>query len=624
MQGRRHIITLLAACLAGLWGGSLAFSHWRGNIPFLDRIEAPLADLRFLIQGPRPAPDSITIIAIDDQIVQEAGAYPLPRATVAQIIDRLGSLKPKVIAIDLLFVDPGHPDGDEALVAALGKTPSLIAAAGIFDRSTQTVSASAGNALEEVPSSGNVLLPLKSLSEVAAVGVVNVTTDPSGVPRHVPLLLRSGDRLIPSFPLRAASISFNRDPVISPGQVILDAQPLGTDRGYSLPLRFYGPRGTIRTISASDVLKNRFDENAVRGKILLVGTVVAGGGDVFPTPFDPIFPGVEVMATAVAHLATGDGLVRDGRVRLADAAVALILPVLLVLFLAWHRSTLGFAFIALVALLWIGLTTLAFTYGVWLSASLPILAAAPPAILFGAARLWFDRQRADRFAEESSTLRHFQPAGLAQRLAEDPDFLAQPVKQQAALVFIDLSGFTGLSETLSPDDTREVLKGFHALVDEEAVRRHGLVASFMGDGAMIIFGLPDPVPEDACHAVEACVALCARMQGWLASLPEAISSRIGYKIGAHYGPISASRLGGDSHQHITAIGDTVNVASRLMEVAASHHADVALSDDLFRAAGEACSVFDSGALAGTLQTSIRGRSGTLPIWLWHARKIGVA
>jgi len=624
MQGRRQAITLLAVCLAALWGGSLAYTHWRSDVPLLDRVEAPLADLRFLLQGPRAAPESITIIAIDDEVVQEAGAFPLPRATVAQIVDRLASLKPRVIAIDVLFVDAGHPEGDAALAAALGRAPSVIAAAGIFDRSIQTVSASADDGLEEVPSSRNLLLPLKSLSDVAAVGAVNVTLDPSGVPRQVPLFLRSGDRLIPSFPLRAASIAFNRDPVISPGQIVLDAQPVATDRGYSLPLRFYGPRGTIRTVSASDILKNRFDESAVRDRIVVVGTMVAGAGDVFPTPFDPILPGVEVMATAVAHLTTGDGLIRDGRVRLADAAMALVLPVLLVLFLAWHRSTLGFALIALVALLWVGLTALAFTHGVWLSASLPILAAAPPATLFGAARLWFDRQRADRFAEESSTLRHFQPAGLAQRLAEDPDFLARPVEQQAALVFIDLSGFTGLSETLSPDETREVLKGFHALVDEEAVRCHGLVASFMGDGAMIIFGLPDPVPEDACHAVEACAALCGRMEAWLGSLPEAMSSRIGYKIGAHYGPISASRLGGDSHQHITAIGDTVNVASRLMEVAASHHADVALSDDLFRAAGEACSVFDSGALAGTLQTSIRGRSGSLPIWLWSAGKTGAA
>ena len=624
MPGHRQAIALIAVCLAGLWGGSLAYVHWRGNIPFLDRIEAPLADLRFLLQGPRPAPDSITIIAIDDEIVQEAGAYPLPRATVAQIVDRLASLKPRVIAIDVLFVNPSHPEGDAALVAALGKAPSVIAAAGIFDDSVQTISASADNALEEVPSSRNLLLPLKSLSEVAAVGAVNVTTDASGVPRHAPLLLRSGDRLIPSFPLLAASKSFNRDPVISPGQIILDAQPVGTDRGYTLPLRFYGPRGTIRTVSASDILKNRFEEAVVRDKIVVIGIMVAGSSDVFPTPFDPVLPGAEVLATAVAHLTTGDGLIRDARVRLADAGMALVLPVLLVLLLAWHRSTLGFALIALVALLSIGLTALAFSHGIWLSASLPILAAAPPALLFGAARLWFDRQRADRFAEESSTLRHFQPAGLAERLAADPDFLAQPVKQQAALVFIDLSGFTGLSETLTPDETREVLKGFHALVDEEAVRCHGLVASFMGDGAMIIFGLPDPVPQDACHAVEACVALCGRMEEWLASLPEAMSSRIGYKIGAHYGPISASRLGGESHQHITAIGDTVNVASRLMEVAASHHADVALSDDLFRAAGEACSVFHSGALAGTLQTSIRGRSGTLPIWLWRAGKAGAA
>ena len=94
---------------------------------------------------------------------------------------------------------------------------------------------------------------------------------------------------------------------------------------------------------------------------------------------------------------------------------------------------------------------------------------------------------------------------------------------------------------------------------------------------------------------------CAR--GWRAgsqNCPKPIASRIGFKIGAHFGQIIASRLGGDSHQHITAIGDTVNVASRLMEVAASHHADVALSDDLYRAAGDACSVFDSGVLEGTL------------------------
>jgi adenylate cyclase len=117
--------------------------------------------------------------------------------------------------------------------------------------------------------------------------------------------------------------------------------------------------------------------------------------------------------------------------------------------------------------------------------------------------------------------------------------------------------------------------------------------------------------------VEACVGLCLRTEEWMRQLPDPIASRIGFKIGAHFGEIIASRLGGDSHQHITAIGDTVNVASRLMEVAASHDADVALSDDLHRAAGGACSIFESGLLEGTFPTAIRGRSGSIPIWLWR-------
>jgi adenylate cyclase len=238
-------------------------------------------------------------------------------------------------------------------------------------------------------------------------------------------------------------------------------------------------------------------------------------------------------------------------------------------------------------------------------------------MVFGAAALWLDRRRADRLSLQSRTLRRFQPPSLTDRLAKDPAFLVKPVRQKAAVIFIDLSGFTGLSELLPLNETREMLRGFHALVDQEAVRHQGIVASFMGDGAMILFGLPDSSPDDACHAVKACVDLCLRTEAWMALLPDPIASQIGFKIGAHFGEIIASRLGGDSHQHITAIGDTVNVASRLMEIAASHDADIAFSDDLHRAAGAACSVFETGVLEGTFPTAIRGRSGSIPIWLWR-------
>jgi adenylate cyclase len=620
MDARRQSSTLLAMVLAILWGGSLALFHWRGDISVLDRIEAPLTDLRFLVQGPRITPDSVVILAIDDETVQHAGSYPLPRSVIARLVEELGRLEPKIVAVDLLFLDPGPREMDQALATALAGTRGVLAAAGIFDRPTQTVFSYDSSELDRIPIARNLFLPVPSLRQVAAIGAVNVATDPSGVPRHVPLLVRTGDQLLPSFPLRAASVASNLNPVIEPGYIELDGTSVRTDLGYSLPLRFYGPRGSIHTISAAEILKGELKAETVRGKIVVVGATITGGGDVFPTPFDPVLPGVEVMATAIAHLTTGDGLIRDRPVRFVDVAMAIILPALAVLLLAWQRSTLSFAIIALIALIWIGLTIVAFTYGIWLSATLPLAATVPPAVLFGATRLWLDRRRAEELARESSTLRHFQPPSLSDRLKRDPDFLTKPLQQEAALIFIDLSGFTGLSEALDPNEIQEVLREFHELIDEEVVRSHGLVASFMGDGAMIIFGLPEPDPQDACHAVEACVRLCSRTNAWLATLPRSISSRLGFKIGAHYGLIVASRLGGDSHQHITATGDPVNVASRLMEVAAHHQADVALSEDLFDAAGDACSVFDTGILDEAFQTSIRGRSGPLQIRLWRSAR----
>jgi adenylate cyclase len=255
-----------------------------------------------------------------------------------------------------------------------------------------------------------------------------------------------------------------------------------------------------------------------------------------------------------------------------------------------------------------------------LSAAVPIAAAAPPAVLFAAVQLWSGRRKATYFAARNELLEQFQAPAVQQWLIQDPNFLAVPVSQNGAIVFIDLSGFTSLSERLGPDKIRELLKDFHALVDREAVACGGTITSFLGDGAMILFGLPGPAADDATRSVECSVGLCTSAQQWLTSLPASIASNLGFKVGAHFGIIIASRLGGKSYHHITATGDTVNVASRLMEVAAKHGVQLALSNELLRAAGRECAVFKSGVLTGPYETWIRGRSGSLPIWLWRSEQ----
>ena len=613
----RRFQTLVALLLAALWALALGYGHFIGDVRFLDRAEGALTDLRLLARGEKSAPDLVTIVAIDDDTAAKRGGYPLPRAELAGIVDAIARFAPRVIAVDLLLLDHSNEAGDAALAEALKKHPSVIAAAAVFSDAVQSVDASENGALARLPRAEKFLLPLKAFSDHAATGVVNLTTDTSGTPRGFPMLFRTGDKVELSFPLRVAGLATGAEPAIQTDGLMLGKQHISTDIDHVLPLAFYGRHGVIRTVSAAALLNDEVPQAALRDRIVVIGATVTGGGDTFSTPFDPVTPGVEIVATAIGHLMAGDGIRRDRLTRGADAVLALVLTLLLVALLAWRRSAVGLLLIAAVLLIVMLANFAAFSRGIWLSAALPLAAAAPPAILFGAVQLWLNRRQAQYFAMKSDLLQQFQAPAVRQWLTKNPDFLLTPVHQDAAIIFIDLSGFTSLSEMLGMDAMLRMLKDFHTLVDREVEARGGVITSFLGDGAMILFGLPESTADDARNAALCCVDLCNRADRWIESLAPSVASRAGFKVGAHFGPIVASRLGGGSHQHITATGDTVNVASRLMEVAAKQGAALAVSDDLLRQAGAGSALRESGILDGPRETRIRGRTRALSVWLWR-------
>ncbi len=416
----RTLQTLIAFALAGLWGAALGFGHARGDLWFLERVEATMTDIRTLIRGRREAPDSITIIAIDDDVVAREGGYPLARSTLARIVETVAGQGPKVVVLDILLVDQGPQAEDQALARALKAAKTVIAAAAVFAGNEQRISAGGDDSLARLPSAERFLMPLKPFTDAAAVGVVNVAADQTGTPRFMPMLFRSGARIEASLPLRVAAVAAGEDPVIEPDRLLLGGRSIRTDTGHVLPVDFYGPRGTIRTIGAAVALDGQLPRDGIRDRIVVIGATVTGGGDVFPTPFDSVLPGVEVISTVIANLVTGDGIVRDRYVRLADMGFAIFLPMLLVGLLAWRRSAIGLAAIVGIILVWLALNMVAFTNGILLSLALPMTAAGPPVILFGAAQLWLGRRRAQYFADQSALLQRFQAPGLGKWLAGTP------------------------------------------------------------------------------------------------------------------------------------------------------------------------------------------------------------
>ncbi len=617
--GRRALLALtLAFAIAGaLWGTWLARLQLTGAASSLDRIEALALDLRFRLAGPRPAPADVVIVAVDEATIRAVGSYPLSRGVIADIVGRIAAAGPRVVALDYLFLEDSRSGADRALAEALAEANAVIGAAAVFDGGNEAPTPeAAADAMVDlgigpIPRAAAVTWPAAIFLGRSRPGLVNVSVDAGGTPRHVPLLVAVDDGLAPGFALVVAAAALAAEPRFGFDDVTLAAVRQPLDLGHHLPLTYYGPEGTIPTISAERVLAGDTDAlAALAGRVVVLGTTALGSGDRFATPFDADVPGVEVLATAVGNLVTGTGLVRDESVRRIDAVTTIAMPAVIVVLMALASPAFGLVLAGVVAAAWLAAVVVAFDAGIWLSIALPLAAAVPTAVAYGIARYLFEHRLNARLGETRAALARMQSPLLADRL-DDPDFLAEPSACEAAVLFLDLSGFTGLSERLGPAETRAFLKGFHEAVGRVATAHDGLIVAFMGDGAMIVYGFPERRGDEAERALASVRELAAALATFIAAAAPGAAMTV--RFGLHYGPVVVSRLGAAAHQHITATGDTVNVASRLLEIAKANRAQVAAAETVFSAlpadryAGGAAGFGPPSAVA------VRGRAGTVAV-----------
>ncbi|MEM9763429.1 MAG: adenylate/guanylate cyclase domain-containing protein [Pseudomonadota bacterium] len=607
------LLLVLALVLAAGWGALVSWPHLNGRAGPLDGLEAALTDLRLRLAGPIPGSSQVAIVAIDDAALMEGVlSYPMPRAELARLVRAIAAARPRVLAIDMVLTGEGLDDagpgapGTQALAEALEAVPAVLAVAGRFAR---------GPAGPGPPVTQDELWPHPLLEAAAATGMVNLSADANGTPRHLPLLVLTRRGPVPALALRAAALHRGETPAFEMGAVRLGAGPgarrVPLDLGAALPLRLSGPPGTVPTLPARDVLEGR-GLDALEGRTVLLGFEATAVGYMFVTPFAGRTPGVSILAGAVAQILGEARLVRSQALRRLDAGAALALALACTgLALALPLSAGAPLALGLLAAALAGSAAL-FAAGYWTSAALPLAAALPPAALAGAARHLLERARGRRAERTAQTLSAFQAPALAQRLAEDPDFLARPQTREAAILFVDVTGFTRLAQVLGPEGTQAYLKVAHAEIERHVEAAGGMVLNYMGDGAMCGFGLEGG--DGATAALEAGFALAEHLPR-LAG-PMTGGRPAGVRIGLHVGPVLLSRLGGGRHQQITVTGDTVNLAARLMEVAKGEAAVLVASAALLAEAGPPPRPPD-----GRLLAPVRGRSGELDLAFWRAETL---
>ncbi|AWB20709.1 adenylate/guanylate cyclase domain-containing protein [Methylobacterium currus] len=181
-----------------------------------------------------------------------------------------------------------------------------------------------------------------------------------------------------------------------------------------------------------------------------------------------------------------------------------------------------------------------------------------------------------RDAVGRASLSRFLPAEIVPRLAAGDAALRRGRRQRAVIAFVDIRDSTGMAEGMDPEGLSRFFTAFRTRILACVRRHHGFVDKFIGDGALILFGVPDEGGDDAARALAFAQDLAGIVEAWneTRELPRAV--RIG--IGIHVGEVFCGIVGDEERMEFTVLGDAVNVASRLEQATKRYGAVVLASE----------------------------------------------
>lgn len=214
---------------------------------------------------------------------------------------------------------------------------------------------------------------------------------------------------------------------------------------------------------------------------------------------------------------------------------------------------------------------------------------------------------AEMSRERTNLARYFSPT-MVEELSQKDEPLGQIRSHSAAVLFVDIVGFTAYSDGRPPQEVIETLRAFHARMESEVFAHGGTLDKYLGDGLMATFGTPLPLEDDAARAVSCVRAMGKRMAALNAGRKADGLPEIDARFGLHFGPVVLGDIGANRLE-FAVLGDTVNVASRLEAMTRALEVQAIVSDAVIEAAGT------NDGFETVPDQHVRGVTEPLAVWV---------
>lgn len=549
---KRITLIIVVILISVLWQ-YFGISQWDWT-PLLS-IENRFSDAAY--RRPAGSNQNIIIIGIDEETLNAYGKFEeWSREKLAELVELLSSdeeIIPAAIGIDCLLVGESatNPEADQRLVEAVREAGNVVFATNLVYR---TVIGQDGNGTfySDEMNIQTVEKPFDSLAAVSGLGFATPVIDADGYIRRSKVeVMVSGERNN-SFAYQvytACEESRGKTPQIFNGII---------------QFKYAGGPGTYEKISLVDVLEgNKEQLRAFKNSIVLVGAYAPGMQDSFhvAVDHDELMYGVEVHANIIESLLNGQN-VKDVPDVAATIAIALVLA--------------GYAYVArrhkkllpiliegvLVMLLWL-LTGSVLNYFLWiLPLSVVEIGTFLLMLYFVVTKYVFEKLEKKRVLKAFE--RYVAPE-IVGELGKDDSFESRlgGERRDIAVLFVDIRGFTTMSESLEPEQVVEILNEYLNLTSQSIFDNRGTLDKFIGDATMAVFNAPVDLDDYVYRAVCAAYDMRKGAEVLEKKLERQFGKSVQFGIGVNCGPAIVGNIGSIKRMDYTAIGDTVNTAARL-------------------------------------------------------------